>query len=671
MGILMNAYELEKIKQKIQQDGSQVKALWDGLYERTIENTRQNGLVQHGDTQEWWHLIWKRLSDATFVQAVQPFEGLKEWIREVVLDVCRKSSDEWIGPWFRHRGNPPQGQLETSHIGLAVATVIDLCPEIFSHDELKEIKESLKNKCQEPCRVYVENILKQCSGISNWYMVLLNGFGTTAVILNDLEAIHKAIEYYNTAAALYNKDSYGESLQYSNYASIHLSHLYEVLVRYDAKLEERLDMGCYTRLVNWDVASFMYLKPLAGWGDDDYPRSINFGDSSALFRPTGDILLQIAARAKNTYPKEAGLARWLFDITYQNTKLQPTELATFGFFNTFSFQSLLLLENAAQPITPEQAGIPLTASFETGTVVVRDKWEEAKTILGIQGGYQPNNVTAHRHQDQNSFVLAHLKQRFFVDPGHCCYRLQTYRNSTMANNHNTWSFEDENGVEILQNLVKGNIFRMENPLNIRKDIKKFDDISIICSDAAGVYGEPIQTAERTWICAFPNVMFIIDRIKASRPIKVRSHFILNNRDNQLKTNVAAETKLVFRRAPAAIKFFQVSSKSDGQDNPCNLSFGWGYVHDCYHPLHNQKGQGAEGSATIYNYTSSEYKTNHTIVYAIVMEHIDKIKQWHIKSPAENVYHALPPGNIGGVSISFNEGQSVTITNHNTNHQYTV
>lgn len=177
-----------------------------------------------------------------------------------------------------------------------------------------------------------------------------------------------------------------------------------------------------------------------------------------------------------------------------------------------------------------------------------------------------------------------------------------------------------------------------------------DGISVISSDAAEVYGDPITKAERIWITAMPNTLFIIDRIEASKPVKVRSHFSINNRDNKLKTNVAAEHKLVFRREPAAMKFFQVSSKSEDKDNPGKLSFGWGYVHDCYHPLPNQKGQGSEGSAWVYNYTSSEYATEHTIVYAIAMDAIDRIRGWHIKQLEDGTVYVEPPDKSGGYSI---------------------
>ncbi len=57
---------------------------------------------------------------------------------------------------------------------------------------------------------------------------------------------------------------------------------------------------------------------------------------------------------------------------------------------------------------------------------------------------------------------------------------------------------------------------------------------------------------------------------------------------------------------------------------------------------NQLGQGAEGSALIYNYSSSEYSMQHTHVYAIAMDATNDIKGWHIRTPQKNTFYAEPP-----------------------------
>lgn len=665
----------EELRARIGREGT-TQSLWAALAERVKRHTAAPGVVQDGDTQEWWHLAWERLGDAAFAAAVKPEdEVLRKWLRETVLDVCGKPADEWTGPWFRTRSEPPIGTLETAHAAIAVATAIDCVPELFGAEELTEIGEALRAKGLEPCRRALLAYAQAERTANNWFMVLLNGFGTAAAALGDREAVAEAAGYYRTAAALYNGDSYGESLQYSNYATLHLSHLREVLTRYDAAWEDELDIGCYARLMPWYASSFLYTKPLAGWGADAYPRSVNFGDSSAIFRPSADVLLHVAARGKERFPAEAGLARWLFDTLYADPRQGAEEGASFGFMNHFQLLSILLADEAAEPLSPERAGLPLLSPFETGSVVARDRWEQPVTVLAVQGGFEPLRVSSHRHEDQNSFMLTHLQERFFVDPGHCCYRLRTQSVSRAEFSHNTWSFEAEGEdgltVAIRQHTAGGNALQPTRLFNRRRIARELDGIHVVRADAAELYGGPIRKAERTWIAAMPHTLFIVDRIEADVPIKVRSHFVLNNRDNRLKAKIAAETKLVFRRNAAGMKFFQVSATSGGEVNRNILSQDWGYVHDCYNPLPNRQGQGAEGSASIFRYTSGEFRTEHTIVYAIAMDDTDTIRQWHIRPLTDRHVYVEPPAKKGGYSLKLAEDGEWIVLRHDDDSRYSI
>ncbi|THF82131.1 heparinase II/III domain-containing protein [Cohnella fermenti] len=672
MGLFMR--DMKNERGRIAGAAGRSKELWEALADRVAAHSRMPGLVQPGDTQQWWHLVWERLGDAAFVYAVRPDDALGAWLRETVLDICRKPADEWVGPWFRQRGDPQAGMLETAHVSVAIAVAIDLCPALFA-DEMAAIRGALRSKGMEPCRRALEATASAKGPINNWFMALLNGFGTAAAVLGDREAVRAAADYYRTATTLYNEDSYGESLQYGNYASLHLSHLREVLIRYEPAFEEELDAGCFAKLMDWFAASFIHVKPLEGWGAEPYPRTVNFGDSSAILRPSGDFLLHVASRCRDRFPAEAGLARWLFERTYANPRIGTNEGATFGFRNDFQFLSLLLYPDAAEPLSPERAGLPLLSSFEAGSVIARNRWENPLTLLAVQGGFEPLRASSHRHEDQNSFILAHLGERFFVDPGHCCYRLNTQRASTATGAHNTWSFEAEGKdgipVAIRQKPADGNAFKPTSSFGRKRIVREMDGIHVVRSDAAELYEAPITRAERTWIAAMPHVLFMIDVIESEQPVKVRTHFVLNNRDNRLQTNVAAETKLVFRRNGAGMKFFQVSAMSGDEANRNGLSFDWGHVHDCYHPLPNQKGQGAEGSASVFQYTSEAYRKRHTIVYVAAMDDRDTIRSWHIVPLSGRHFHAEPPGGSGGYSLELTDDDGLIVYDYGSDRKYGI
>ncbi|WP_445637870.1 Heparinase II/III-like C-terminal domain-containing protein [Nostoc sp. DSM 114161] len=665
------------------------------LIERTINNTRFPGLVQPSDTNEWWHISWERLSDVAFIcflanksnnfhQVIKAcgltpeteIVRLREWLKSVVLDTIRKSPDEWVGPSYRRRKRIKRllAHLETAHAGIAVATVFDLCPDIFTATELDEIREALINKPQKLCQEWLNNTIKRQRIANNWFMVLLNGYGTISAIIGDRVGVEKSVENYELATKLYNQDSYGESLQYWNYATFNLAHLFEVLVRYNPSLEHELDISCYTRSIPWVVSSFLEMKQVAGWGDLAYPHSLNWGDSAAVFRPTADLLLHISRRAKKSMPIEAGLASWIFHETYQDPKLGPDDRATFGFFNNFLFPTILNWKYAENSITPEQANLPLVKRFENGNVIVRDSWHNPSIVLSVQAGYEPLRSDGHRHEDQNSFILSYGGENFFVDPGHCCYRLDIQAQSKSAASHNTWSFITKTGSRLKQNLVQGSIYKDIPALNKFKLLYQEGNMTVIESDAADVYGKPIQKAQRMWIVCGTNSIFLVDTIKSNQPVAVETSFLLNNREGKLQTQAISPRHLIFRRNNVAIKFVLVTAISrnyfwnqddslfldeNNPDTGATFSQRCGYVHEFYHPLPNQKGQGAEGSGIISTWTTP-IASEHLLIYAIAMDSIQHIWDWKIETLNNNTIMLYAPSKKGSFQLEMKQDGSLIV-----------
>jgi len=625
----------------LRDEASQAGELWRALKARTVRSTAEDTLVQSGDTQEWWHLCWERMADAAFVYAVECDETLGRWVHDRTMALCRLDADEWIGPWFRHRYEPSLGQLETAHVTNAVTEAYDLCPMLFTDEEKAEILTALREKGMDPC-------LRFCRAVnhrSNWYCVLAGGFAAAAVILGDAAAVETAVELYRECIGLYNSDGYGESLQYGNYASLSLVHMRRVLIRYNPALADLLSLGPIADTVKLAAASHLYMKPLNADGRDGvYPRSVNFGDCAAIYRPTGDVLLAIAAEYGD--PNVAGLARWLFDVTYADPTLGPDELASFGFFNQFGWNSLVSLANAASAITPKDAGIPEKAVFRIGNAIIRDSWDDTKTVVAMMTGGEPHRVNAHRHLDQNSFVLAAYGDRFFIDPGHCCYRLETWKKSCQTDHHNTWDFIGEDGTRYTQTKIPLNV-----PFTKYIEYDVPEGFAVIASDAAAAYGEHFKRAERIIVTAFPNVIFLIDRIETDIPVKMVSHFAVNNRDGKTHNHIKFWNKHVIRRGEGAMKFFTFPVGEE-----MTMTQRWGYCHDNYHPLPNHAGEGREGSALLYDFTTTAYATSHTVVHPFAISPIGEIPGWHIKNENDNtVFTVLSPGNREKWQLTLTDG----------------
>jgi hypothetical protein len=661
--ISLSDREVERVRDVVGAPGP-ARDLWLRLAARAERHTTRSGVDDPADTIDWWHSVWERLSDVAFAQRMTPTPERAEWLRSQTVAICERPLDDWIGPFFRQRSNPPAGMLETAHVGLAVATAVGLCPDLFSSAERRSIEAALRKNCQMPTRRALDRRLEAFAAgkddpgvapLNNWFMVLLNGFGAVSVLLDDADAIAEAVDRYQVAASLFGPDSYGESLQYWNYATLHLSHLWEVLVAHDSTLAATLDHSGYSRCISWVVQSLLYVKPLAGWGPERYPRSLNFGDSAAIFRPTADVALHVANRAADTHPTEAGLARWLFDTTFADEPAHPVDGDTFGFFNRFRFDSLLLLPGAVGPISPGQANLPLTQGFDCGTSVVRDSWAEPLTILGVQGGHGELSVTSHRHADLNSFILSHRQERFFADPGHCCYRLRAQRESASTTAHSTWTFDADG--QALGQTSKADRSRIGRTALVARD----GDVSVVRSDVADAYGSKVRIAERTWISVLPGVLFVVDRIELAEPMSLSAHFVLNNRDGNLRTHIASDTKLVFRRFAAAMKFFQLSRSADGQDVSDELQRSWGFMHDVYHPRPNQLGQSREGASEIYTFRGGPAQ-RHDAMYGIAMDREAHIRKWHFRADAAGVF-SVDRGAESICRISVDPDGSVTVDDH--------
>jgi hypothetical protein len=669
---MLKSNELEQVRAAVREDGK-LERLWTNLLNRLQRQIKRPGLVQEDDTVEWWHLAWERIGDAAFVYAVERHTAAGEWLRGVVLDIVNKAGPEWHGPWFRARSVPQHGVLETAHVGLALSEAYGLCGDLFTAEERTRILQALREHCQEPCKRALDAFAGGKGHINNWFMVLLNGYGTVSMLLDDRPAVQQALTFYQIAVRMYNKDSYGESLQYWDYATRHLSHLNELFVRYDSAMAEQAERVCYVRCIPWVVQSFLYMKPLEGPTNHAFPRSLNFGDSAAIYRPSGDVLLHVASRARNEAPVEAGLARWLFEETYSVLEIERNELGTFAFVSTYRFMSIIYYLNAAEPLSPEEARLPKLAAFENGNVIMRDGRGKENTVIGMQAGYEPLQVTSHNHRDQGSFILTHRHERFFIDPGHTCYRLETQKISTATNSHSTWTFKTEGSDEILvQKSVEGANFRnWRKPIAHRKLVEETDGIVVVRTELADAYGKPIRKAERTWIMALPNILFIVDRIEADRSIKTRAGFMVNNRDNKLQANLYSDTRIVLRRGEAAMKFFLMDSFADGQSSTCGRHVSWGYMHQHYHPQPNRHGQGKEGSAIRYTYESGVYAREHVMVYAFAMDGLDRIKGWHINRNDDGHYYAEPPEQTGGLAIGLDGQGGLLIANNRTGRVYEV
>lgn len=598
------------------------------------------GLISATSSGEWYHVTQEYVASAAMVHALQPDDTIRRWLRAATLSIVRRSVDDWVGPWFRdHAAQPPKGHLETASLSMAVSVAYDLAPDVFSASELQEVHDCL----QQVALPLITEWLDQAQNFNNWRHAMLYGLAAAAVAVNDRAAIDRALREYDVCYQAFSADgSYSESIGYAGYAASSISLAYEMLIRHDPALAQRISPIAYCKAVRWIAHSLLYMKPLSGWGAHPSPRFANFNDSPAIERLRSFWLLHVAARVRNEMPVEAGLARWLFDTLWAH-----------DLPGNVTFLVLPLLPQAADPITPQQAGLALTVRYSNGDAFARDAWD-GDTILAARTGSDPLAAAGHQHGDVNSMILVHKRERLLLDPGHSCYRNLLRELDIASQSHNTCTFtldtaladrraEDINEARVLQQktrAVRRMIDGKPGELVDRggRHLLTVDagDVKVIGSDAAGLYGAPIESFKRFWILCGAHALFIVDHIRTAEPVRTTWNWLLNNRDSELDLKIVPPDRLVARRGPAGLKLFHLAGGA--LQGPV-----YAYVHDEYNILPGQVYEAKAGSGMLVRWHERAASRERIAVHAAAFDDFGAIAGWHLRQPESGEIGLESPG----------------------------
>lgn len=654
---------------------SQTAELFQAMKLRVERRALTPNLTDPSATTEWWHHISEYLTDAALVYALSPSDKVGTWLRSNVLGVVRRPVADWAGPRFRgYGGGDMVGGLETAHLTWSVAISLDMAPSLFTPSEKEEIKTALREKGMLPCRRY----LVQSNFFHNWNCILFAGMSVAAAVLEDAEYLQYAKDYLPVALDHFQPDgSYGESLQYANYAAYGIMLGHEALLR--SGYINETTFNPYGRLVDWASYAHFYRKPLSRWPLSDLSRSANFGDCASIFRPSGDVLIHISARAKNELPVQAGVARWLFDSLYfPANELGPHDLASFGMINDFGFLSVVMLGNAAQPVSPVQAGYSELKTFSGGDAFLRDSWG-GKTILAARIPAEPRHASAHLHGDVNSFILVHNGERLLVDPGHTCYRNITRALDVSATGHNTCTFEvPQTASDPARTLdQRGGINRPMKTVNGKKTGEAPISIggkrlleahkgklSVLASDAADLYGAPLQSYARFILLCGSNALFVVDCIEASEPLRTTWNWLLNNRDGNLDYQFSRPSRFSAIRGNAGIRITNYAPKKS-LEGP-----NYALVHDAYHVLPNQFSEGTPGTGIMMRFKETVPQAKRLVVHTLAIDTSAALDSWNSKQEG-NIYTLESKDRGEKWVLQVAEDGSLTVNETNTKQNYKI
>jgi hypothetical protein len=284
---------------------------------------------------------------------------------------------------------------------------------------------------------------------------------------------------------------------------------------------------------------------------------------------------------------------------------------------------------AADAVSPTEADLPTVAGFSNGNVFVRDAWN-GLTVLAIQGGTESLHGPGHLHGDLNSFVLVHRQERLLCDPGHSCYRNLIHGLESSTQTHSTCTFLiEQDSLGLQEDLAKATLLEQKNvparrtivgdklsdplpPRGRRLLLSRIDEVTCAVSEVGTQYGPPIEEFTRIWLQAGAHAMFVIDRIRAARPVATVWNWLLNNRGGASQIEVASPTEIVLRRGQAGLKMIHLA---DGRLNgPV-----YAYVHDAYHIEPNRSTEGRPGSGMLYRWLEPSARNTRVVVHAFLMD----------------------------------------------------
>jgi hypothetical protein len=644
MSLFLTADEKKAILDSKQRDPLLTDLFW-ALQARVRDRAIKPGLLSPDDTIDWWRVVAEYLGDAAMVYALKPSEETAIWLRDVTLSVARRTAVDWTGPTYRTLLDAPdeagkKGFLETTHILWGLAMVLDLAPDVLTEAEQKEVRDVMTDRGMAMCAYWVQGN----DHMANWYCVLTSGMTVAAAVLNDEKYLALSREHLAACSQVFQPDgSYSESLQYGNYAGYSLMMAHEALRRRDEADSNVVPVANYAGYARWASYSFLYNKAMTGWGPAVKARSLNFNDCGAVFKPSAEFLLHIAARASESHPTEAGLARWLYETAYGQFPAQgPHDQASFGLVTDWGALTLPLATYAVKPLSPIDAKLPELADFSCGDIIARDQFG-GKTVLGFHTGKDPLYGPGHLHGDLNSFILVHNDERLLVDPGHACYRNLYHHIETSTKTHNTCSFMAEMVDVTKQPMENQGSIRMLEQHNMTRRFRKgttpcdpaprggkqliaaqIDDVRVMGGEVSKLYGNPLTHFGRFVILCGANVVFVVDHIKADSPVRTQWHWLLNNRDGTLDYRYVGKDRVVARRGNAGMKLFNCSGGL-----PSTVQFAC--VHDAYHCLPDHPGEGHSGSGHLLTWRDHTMRKQLTSLHAIAVDRYGPVADWHIKT----------------------------------------
>ena len=503
-------------------------------------------------------------------------ELLSDFIRGHLAKAATMPIDFWVHSELRNLSpDKPQGYIETAYINQSLGTAITAVRRNMSEEEIATIEKAWYEKGYIPALNWLD-AHTEFSG--NFQAVISVGVLYASKYFKDpvgWEKAFRGLKFYVDNAILPDGSNY-EGYGYFNYPVTVI--LYGTSVMTAEQITDLFADSGLGKSQQWRVAGLLLGKD--GKGRPGNFR-ITYGDNPSAGKMWGiadepALLAAIVCRDP--------LAAWV----HENWQQRNTQYA---FLLQQKFQGKPL-----KPLPPDEAGVPLMTTFQSGDCYLRSGWGDEDVVLALKamnGNYE-KQIYIHSRPEINSVNLGAFGEYLICNAASASYR------SPIRFDHDlrTWR---ANVVQVdgKDQLYPNKFFEKEGSFGYpHAEIIRSEKVRgggyILSNEAAGAYATPMKQATRT-VRYVPKGKFFIVKDELVPEDGSTHHFdhrfFIFNHDFNTKIEKNGDLVSIYR--PKAELYIAVSASA-----PMEFAYRDAYIHGLDGRDYDPDGpkQGKPGSA---------------------------------------------------------------------------
>lgn len=532
------------------------------------------------------HIYWCfQMESLGYIYTLTGHKALGQFLHDHIMQIARLPEDFWLHRELRrYRPERPLGMIETGQLAWKLSCVMSGTEDLFSPEELAEVKRALRTKGLIPLLNYLEDT----KAVNNFLAIVAIGAYVSGKYLEVPEACaagkNALLRFINHSVE--SDGSYGEGSGYFTYPMNSL--LPAVAAMPPEERKQFFEQSGLRHSPEWLAYPYLYSTM-----KNSRDLRVVYGDNSYQERPAQFLLAMLSDIRHDP------LATWMGRYF--------TGLGDSWQCSDWRWALIHLAEATKTPEkSPAQRNLPLIRGFENGENFIRSSWETDSTVLSLYTAGPTRVRYAHQRPERNSINLGAYGEYLIVSPHSASYRSPIHYNYDLSTlSANTIRIDGRDQLFPIRGGGWGDLPSCAvygHPEGRLARLESGPGFDVLAGDARLCYQEKPETALRTILYRRKhNYFVVVDRMSVRQGAHTYTalwHF--NNRDGKLSGDDGTGDTILLKRPRADLA---VSTFAD-----CNLTRTWsdGYMHGIrrdYSP--GGRNEGKPGSARVLNVSNTE------------------------------------------------------------------